>query len=126
MGKKPVVVPERANGSLRFMFRALLRLLSMVMLAIAVIMAVLDATRSIAASALVMTPLEASWMTVSPWTLAWTEAMIGERLPAFFLYTVMAGFLALPGFAVFAGLALLLSIAGRRRERSASRFAVQR
>lgn len=108
------------------MFRALLRLLSMIMLAIAVIMAVLDATRSIAASALVMTPLEASWMAVSPWTLAWTEAMIGERLPVFFLYTVMAGFLALPGFAVFGALALLFAIAGRQPTRTASRFAAQR
>lgn len=107
------------------MFRALLRLLSMVMLAIAVIMAVLDATRSIAADAVVMTPLETSWMAVSPWTLAWTEAMIGASLPAFFLDPVAAGFLGLPGFAVFAGLALLLAIPGRRRERRVNRFAAR-
>lgn len=108
------------------MFKALLRLLSMVMLAIAVIMAVLDATRSIAASAIVLTPLGDSWAAVSSSTLEAAERTISENLPGFFSDPLATGFLNLPGFAVFAGLALLLAIAGRRRERTASRFVVQR
>jgi hypothetical protein len=119
-------VLARANGSLRFMFRALLRLLSMVMLAIAVIMAVLDATRSIAANALVLTPLGESWAAVSPSTLERVERSISESMPGFFSDPLATGFLSLPGFAVFAGLALLLAIAGRRPARAASRFVVQR
>ena len=44
------------------MFRFLFRLLASLALAVAVIMAVLDVTRTIAASHLVLTPLGASWV----------------------------------------------------------------
>ena len=46
------------------MLRFIFRLAAMVALSISVIMAVIDATRSVAASALVMTPLNASWLAV--------------------------------------------------------------
>ena len=52
------------------MFRFLFRLAATIALAVAVIMAVLDATRTVAASQLVLTPLDTSWLTVSPDTLA--------------------------------------------------------
>lgn len=108
------------------MFRALLRLLSMVFLAVAVIMAVLDATRSIAANSIVATPLWASWATTSPTTLQSFEQSVSERLPPFVQDTVIDGILTLPGFAVFGALALLFYLAGRRPSRGENRFAVQR
>ncbi len=52
------------------MIRFLFRLLSTVSLAIAVIMAVLDATRTVAASGLVLSSLRESWAATSPDTLA--------------------------------------------------------
>lgn len=61
------------------MLRFLFRLAAMVALAIAVIMAVLDATRTVAASHLVVTPLKTSWGAVSPDTLAATEAFVREK-----------------------------------------------
>jgi len=99
------------------MFKALLRLLSMVLLAVAVIMAVVDATRSIAAGAPVMTPLRSAWMAVSPQSYAGFEAWAGENLPALVWDPALLWLLSLPGFAIFAALWLLAALAGRRRAR---------
>ena len=108
------------------MFKALFRLLSMILLAVAVIMAVLDATRSIAAGALVATPLGASWAAVSPDSLYRMEGLVVESLPSFLWDPVALGLLGLPGFAVFAALSLLAAMAGRRSARGRDRFAAQR
>lgn len=105
------------------MIKALLRLVSMVLLAIAVIMAVLDATRSIATGAVAMTPLAASWKGVSPQSLASFEALVRENLPGLAWDPVVVWLLSLPGFALFGALALLVAFAGRRRERRDHRFA---
>lgn len=99
------------------MIRFLFRLLSMFALAVAVIMAVLDATRSIAASALVATPLATSWASVSPQTLAAAQDMVSAKLHPLAWSFVAVPILALPGFVVFAGLAFLLHAVGRRPRR---------
>ncbi len=108
------------------MFRAILRLVSMVLLSVAVIMAVLDATRSIAAEAIVLTPLGTSWAAVSPETLNQLKSAIDGSMPAFVWNEITAGFLALPGFAIFAGLAILFALAGHGRTRKDSRLAARR
>lgn len=105
------------------MIKAALRLVSMVLLAVAVIMAVLDATRSIAAGVVVMTPLGSSWAALSRQSLAGFEALVTENLPGLVWDPVVLWLLSLPGFAVFAALALLVALAGRRRERRDYRFA---
>ena len=105
------------------MFKALLRLLSMILLAVAVIMAVLDATRSIAAGALVMTPLGASWAALSPQSLGGFEELMISSLPLLIWDPVMLALLGLPGFAVFAVLSLLFALAGRRRVRHGGHLA---
>lgn len=105
------------------MLRFLFRLAAMIALSVAVIMAVLDATRTVVASALVMTPLEASWLAVSPDTLAATEAFVREKLHPILWTTVIVRILELPGFAVFAALAFLLYLVGHRPDRRAGRFA---
>lgn len=99
------------------MFKALLRLLSMVLLAVAVIMAVLDATRSIAAGDLAMTPLGVSWAALSPQSLGQFEALVTSGLPIFIWDPLTLALLGLPGFVVFAVLSLLMAFAGRRRTR---------
>ncbi|EXL09638.1 hypothetical protein [Aquamicrobium defluvii] len=105
------------------MFRFLFRLAAMVSLSVAVIMAVLDATRSVAASQLVTTPLKTSWNAVSPDTLGAAEMFVRERINPLLWDTAVNWVLALPGFAVFAGLALLLYAIGYRRERTVARYA---
>ncbi len=108
------------------MFKALLRLLSMIVLSVAVIMAVLDATRSIAAEALVVTPLAASWAGVSPATLDSVRVAFAQHVPAFFWDPIATSLLGLPGFVVFAALAGILALGGRRRTERINRFVAYR
>lgn len=104
------------------MFKALLRLLSMICLSIAVIMAVLDATRSIAAEAVVMTPLAASWASISPGTLDTVRATLTQDVSPLAWDPIMVSLLTLPGFIFFAALAAFLALGGRRRVEQPSRF----
>ena len=104
------------------MLRFLLRLLALAALSVAVIFAVLDATRSIAASALVMTPLNASWVAVSPHTLDVIHDLILRKVHPLLWDPVMVRILDLPGFVVFAALAFLLAAIGRRPARREARL----
>ena len=106
------------------MFRFLFRLMATFALAVAVIMAVLDVTRTIAASTLVLTPLGASWVSASPATLDAMQAFIIANAHPLVWNPVMIFILDQPGFAVFGVLALLLYAIGRRPERRIGRFAV--
>ena len=100
-------------GLIRFVFR----LAALLVLAVAVIMAVLDATRSIAAGALVLTPLGQSWFSVSPGTLNLAQALIQRYLAPEIWDPFMIWVLTLPGFAVMTALAFLLYLPGRRWRR---------
>ena len=102
---------------LRFaMIRFVFRLLATISLALAVILAVLDATRSVAMSRLVLTPLGESWKTLSPATLDSLRAMVEGRWPL--LWDIVAVWLlSAPGAIVFAVLALLLYAIGHRPQR---------
>lgn len=108
------------------MFRFLFRLLATVALAVAVIMAVLDVTRTIAASRLVLTPLADSWMAVSPSSLQQAQSFIVENAHPLVWNPVVISILAQPGFAVFGVLAFLLYAVGHRPERRIGRFVVER
>ncbi len=99
------------------MLRFLFRFAAMVALAVSVIMAVLDVTRTVAASRIVTTPLKTSWNAVSPDTLGVAESFVRERMPPLLWDTVVNWVLAQPGFAVFAVLAFLLYAVGYRPRR---------
>ena len=99
------------------MLRLLFRLLAMLALAVAVIMAVLDATRTIAAEQLVLTPLATSWMAVSPDTLETARSFVQSRMHPLFWDPVLVRILDLPGFVVFAALAFLFYAIGKPRRR---------
>jgi hypothetical protein len=106
--------PEDLN--LRFLFR----LTATIALAVAVIMAVVDVTRTVAASQLVMTPLNTSWTSVSPHTLESFRQVIQAKLPVLW-DPVMVTILNQPGFAVFGVLAFLLYAIGHRTRSRARR-----
>lgn len=108
------------------MFRFLFRLVASLALAVAVIMAVLDVTRTIAASHLVLTPLGASWVSASPSTLDAMQAFLIDNAHPLVWNPVMIFILDQPGFAVFGIIALLFYAIGRRPERRIGRFAVTR
>lgn len=101
------------------MFRLIFRILALFALAVAVVMAVIDATRSIAASALVVTPLGESWYSVSPDTLNLAQALIQRYTFPVIWDPVIIYILNLPGWLVFAVLALLFHAIGYRRKRHA-------
>lgn len=107
------------------MIRAFLRFLAMIALSVAVITAVLDATRSIAAEAIVMTPLADTWAGLSAATLDAFEALVTLNLPDAAWTGVVVPVLHVPAFAFFAGLALVLYVAGRRPARRAGRFVLE-
>jgi hypothetical protein len=99
--------------------RFLFRLLAVTSLSAAVIMAVLDATRTIAASSLVITPLATSWAAVSPATLQGFEDVLVRKLGPLAWDPVAATLLGLPGFVVFAVFALIFHAIGRRPDEPA-------
>ncbi|CCV16172.1 hypothetical protein [Mesorhizobium sp. STM 4661] len=105
------------------MLRFLFRLAAMVALSVSVIMAVLDTTRSVAASALVLTPLNTSWLAASPDTRSAFESFVRDKAGSLLWDGVIAFVLNQPGFAVFAVFAFILYMIGYRRERTTGRFA---
>ncbi|MCB1384183.1 MAG: hypothetical protein KDJ73_14895 [Notoacmeibacter sp.] len=107
------------------MFGFIFRLFSLALLALACILAVLDASRSVAAGETILTPLGKSWFELSPDTLNLAQATIQRHVAAFLWDPVILALLKLPGFAVFGFLALLFYMIGyRRRRRIAGRFLV--
>ncbi len=104
------------------MFQFLFRIIGVFALALAVVMAVLDITRSITASALVMTPLGASWRAVNPQTLDSLKES-AERVSPILWSPVATSVLALPGWLVFWSLAMILLWLGMRRSNPYGRFA---
>lgn len=105
------------------MIRFLFRLLATIALAVAVVMAVLDATRTIAAGDWVFTPLGTSWMSVLPGSLEATQTAIETWLHPALWDPVALAVLKLPGFIVFAVLALLFYAIGRKPARRLDPFA---
>ena len=106
------------------MIRFLFRFLATISLAIAVVMAVLDATRTVAAKTLVMTPLLTSWHKAFPQQLAQFRVFLEQGIQPLAWDPLATTVLRLPGFAVFAILAFLLYAVGRRSQRRIGRFVV--
>lgn len=104
------------------MIRLVFRLLSAISLAVAVIMAVTDATRSIAISHIEPTPLGAYWLQYAPDSLDRTRAWLVANA-AWLWEPVLTTLLRAPGFAAFAVLAFLLYAIGYRRPDPAGRLA---
>jgi hypothetical protein len=107
------------------MIRFLFRFLATIALAVAVIMAVLDATRTIAAGDWVMTPLGTTWLAVSPATLVFAQKAVETWLHPTLWDPVALFVLKSPGFIAFAVIALLLYALGRKPQRRMSPFVHQ-
>ena len=97
--------------------RFLFRLLALITLAIAVIAAVIDASRSLSAQTLVLTSLSNGWATVAPEWLSATQAFVQARLPSFVWDPVFVFLLAMPTVAVMVVLAALFYAIGAKREK---------
>jgi hypothetical protein len=98
--------------------RLILRIAGTVLIACAVILVIIDGTKSLAANALVLTPLEASWTEMHAESLGALRDFLETRLFGPLLKPVVSAVLGFPGFAVLGVPGVLLAWAGRsRRER---------
>jgi hypothetical protein len=107
------------------MLRFLFRLLAIMSLALAVILAVMDATRSIALSKFDPTPLGALWLEHAPSSLTGLQGLLTGSA-AFLWDPALLTLLRVPSFVFFAALALLLYAVGHRPEPRARTIAIGR
>lgn len=98
------------------MLKPILRLLALFALAMALITAVLDITRSIADSTLIMTPLGVDWLSFSPSTLQAAQPVIQNYVHPLLWDPVIQTILLSPSWFVFGVLWLLLSLLGREKK----------
>ena len=96
------------------MIRFFLKTLSFIAFAIALMFVVIDATRSIGVSSAVFTPFGESLELVIPTLLATFRDWLAGAAPEFVSDPLLVSLFALPTFAVFAVLALLLYALGRK------------
>ena len=107
------------------MIRFIFRLFALIFLAVAVIAAVVDTSRSIAASKLVLTSLGKGWADLAPDSLNATQAFIQSKLPLAINDPAFLFLLALPAAAVLAVLAAIFYAIGAKRERPFGNFAAR-
>lgn len=95
--------------------RLLLRVLGTLLIAVALILVIIDGTKSLAASGFVYTPLEAVWTQVHAQSLAAIREFLGSRLFGPALETVVTWIVGLPAWGVIGVPGILLAWAGRSR-----------
>ncbi|MEL6966598.1 MAG: hypothetical protein AAGM04_04375 [Pseudomonadota bacterium] len=105
------------------MFSFLFRILGLSILALAVVLAVLDVTRSITASAFVLTPLAVTWSELSPASLNSARLFVlSLGLP--WLWDPLAlALMRLPSWLLFWFFAMVLMWMGRKKDNRYGRFA---
>jgi hypothetical protein len=97
--------------------RLVLRILGTWLVGLALVLAVIDGTKSLGASKLVLTSLAETWTSVNPASLQAVQAFFDSRYFADLLDGTMTALLSYPAFAVIAVPGLLLALLGRRPRR---------
>ena len=95
--------------------RLLFRLLGTWLLGIALILLIMDGTRSLAHSGLVVTPLAVTWSQLHEASLLETQNFLSSRFFGALLQPMVGTLLSLPGWIVFAVPGGLLAWMGRTR-----------
>jgi len=97
--------------------RLIFRTLGTWLLALAVVLIVIDGTKSLAANEILTTSLADYWGSLSAETLSFVETFFSTRLFAELLDQVLAAALAGPAFVVAGIPGLILAVLGRTPER---------
>ena len=99
--------------------RLVLRIAGTWLIGLALVLLVVDGTKSLGANALVYTSLAKLWTQVHPPSLLAVEAFFESRFFADLLDAALKAVLEYPAFAVFGVAGIVLALAGRkpRRER---------
>jgi hypothetical protein len=105
--------------------RFLLRAISLLALVVAVITAVIDMIKSVAASQLMITPLGAEWYRLSPDSLNLTQAVIQRNVHPYIWDPMVQWILLQPIWGVFLFLSLFFYVIAWRKPRPAGRFAAR-
>jgi hypothetical protein len=98
--------------------RLISRIIGTWLIGMAVILLIIDGIKSLAASTLVVTSLNDSWLSLSPQSLAGLHAFIDTRFFGPLLEPLLTALLGCPGFAVLGIPGILLALAGRGRRSS--------
>ena len=102
------------------MLRFLCRWIGTLFVAVGIVAAVVDGTRSVAASELVMTPLGQSWYSISQSSLNAAQAAIQRHVHPAVWDPVIQYILLTPTWVVACVLGLLFLVIGRRRRKFSS------
>ena len=94
-----------------------LRFFAGLLLLIAVIAAVADGTRTMAAERLVVTSAGEQWGKIAPNSLKYAQTYVQRTVHPLVWDTAVRPLLLLPTWALFGGLGFLLAYIGRRRRR---------
>ncbi len=97
--------------------RLTLRILGTWLIGLALILLVVDGTKSLAANGLVLTSLGQVWMNMHMPSLDAFTGFLDSRFFADILHTMLENLLASPAFAVFGIPGVVLALAGRRPRR---------
>jgi hypothetical protein len=95
--------------------RLLLRVLGTLLIAFAVILLIIDGTKTLAASSFVFTPLEAIWTQINAQSLATVREFLGTRFFGPVLEAAVSSVVGLPAWAVIGVPGIILAWAGRSR-----------
>jgi hypothetical protein len=99
--------------------RLVLRIAGTWLIGLALVLLVIDGTKSLGANTLIYTSLADLWTRVHPPSMAAVETFFESRFFADLLDAALQAMLAYPAFAVFGIVGIVLALAGRkpRRER---------
>jgi len=97
--------------------RLILRIAGTWLIGLALVLIVVDGTKSLGANSLVFTSLADLWLQVHPPSLDGVRAFFASRFFASLLDTALQALLAYPAFAVFAVPGIVLALAGRKPQR---------
>lgn len=114
MPERPVNGPDLPAGT-RVDMRLLLRIIGTTLLAIALILVILDGTRSLGTNALVITPLGETWRAIHAESLAGLAEFVETRFFGPVLAGVINAILGFPGWAVLGVPGAVLAWLGRSK-----------
>lgn len=97
--------------------RLVLRVLGTWLLGLALVLIVIDGTKSLAADSLVLTSLSDAWTGLHPQSLMVVETFLRGRFLGEALAAIFTAVLTYPAFAVIGVPGILLALLGRRRRR---------
>ncbi len=105
------------------MVRLLFRVFSFAALCVGVVAATVESIAAVSASRVVLTPLAAAWLDVSPQSLPAFQSVVETQLGGATWIAFQNSILPQPAFVIFLAIALLLWAVGYKRPSPAGRFA---